>query len=163
MYTILVASLNENVKLANIIEEQLHILEKKVEIINLIELDLPMYSSLRENDGIHSNVHKLIQKLENSKAYIIVTPEYNYSIPPVLTNTIAWVSRVGDDFRKQFKGKNILLATHSGSGGSDVLAELRKQLSKLEANVYEKDILTTYRKKVDINLLDNILNKFVQQ
>jgi len=38
---------------------------------------------------------------------------HNFSLPPVLLNAIAWVSRVGGDFRKLFTLKSIQLATSS--------------------------------------------------
>ena len=149
MYTILVASLNENMKLAKKLQEQLTELGSQSEIINLIDLDFPMYSSVREEEGIPLSVHEVVQKLEKAKGYIVVAPEYNYSIPPVLTNTVAWVSRVHSDFREYFKEKNILLATHSGGGGTDVLRDMRTQFSKLGADVLEEEILTTYKKPLD--------------
>lgn len=43
MYTILVASLNENVKLANVLQRQLSSIDVESEFVNLIELNLPMY------------------------------------------------------------------------------------------------------------------------
>lgn len=161
MYSILVASLNENMKLANKLQKQLTELGCQSEIINLIELDFPMYSSAREEEGISLSVHKLVQKLEKSEGYIIVAPEYNYSIPPVLTNIVAWVTRVHSDFREYFKEKNILLATHSGGGGEDVLRDMRTQFSKLGAEVFQKEILITYKKALDENYSKELLSKFV--
>ena len=48
------------------------------------------------------------QKVKSSKAYIFEAQESNYFIPLALTNFVAWVSRVGDDFRVHFHGKAIL-------------------------------------------------------
>jgi len=162
MYIIIVASLNENVKLANKIQDKLNKENIKNEMINLIELDLPMYSSKIEDEGIPKIVQNLHSKFENAKAFIIVSPEYNYSIAPSLTNAIAWVSRVGDDFRKIFTNKNTLLTTHSGGGGTDMLKGLRLQLSKLNAKVYDKEVITTYKKRLDEKYLDEVLNEFIK-
>ncbi len=53
MYLIFVASLNENMKLANTLQGQLKELGKESQIINLVDLDLPMYDSFKEeHDGI---------------------------------------------------------------------------------------------------------------
>ena len=161
MYTILVASLNENLKLANTLQSQLKVLGKESEIINLIELDFPMYSSRKEEIGIPLSVYELVQILEVSEGYIVVAPEYNYSIPPVLTNTVAWISRVDSDFRKYFKEKNIFLATHSGGGGKDVLIDMRTQFSKLGAEVFEREILITYRTPLDEKYSEELLIEFV--
>ena len=71
-----------------------------------------------------------------------MAPEYNYSIPPSLTNLVAWVSRVGDDFRILFQEKPIMLATYSGGGGADVLNAMRVQFTKLGGIVMPRQILT---------------------
>ena len=149
MYTILVASLNENVKLAKVLEVQLKELNAESTMINLVELNLPMYSSREEEKGIPPVVNELVKTMESSKAYIVIAPEYNYSIPPILTNAVAWISRVDPAFRKYFEQKNILLATHSGGGGTDVLRDMRNQFTKLGSNVLESEILTTYKKPLD--------------
>jgi NAD(P)H-dependent FMN reductase len=162
MYTILVASLNENAKLATILQEQLNSIGVKNEIINLIELGLPMYSSKEEERGIPNDVQELVKILDASEGYVIVSPEYNYSMPPVLTNTIAWISRVDEDFRRYFNHKKILLATHSGGGGTDVLRDMRNQLSKLGAKVFEQEILTTYQNSLDKNFSKEVVEAFVK-
>ena len=132
MILIFVASLNENMKLAKTLKEQLESLEQRSEIINLVELELPMYDSLKEEkDGIPRKINFLIEQMNQAQGYVFVTPEYNFSLPPVLVNTIAWISRVGDDFRKLFTLKPIQLATHSGGGGNDVSNVMRTQFTRL--------------------------------
>ncbi len=163
MILIFVASLNENMKLAKILQEQLNTLGKDSEIINLIELELPMYDSYKEeHDGIPIQINNLITKMQESEAYIFVSPEYNYSLPPVLVNTIAWVSRVGDDFRKLFTLKRIQLATHSGGGGNDVMHAMRIQFTKLGAIVLPREIVTTFQNSLNKNSSERILKQFLQ-
>jgi len=163
MILIFVASLNENMKLAKILQEQLNALGKDSEIINLIELELPMYDSYKEeHDGIPIQINNLITKMQESEAYIFVSPEYNYSLPPVLVNTIAWISRVGDDFRKLFSLKRIQLATHSGGGGNDVMQAMRIQFTKLGAIVLPREIVTTFQNSLDKNSSERILKQFLQ-
>ena len=90
MILIFVASLNENMKLAKTLKEQLESLEQRSEIINLVELELPMYDSLKEEkDGIPRKINFLIEQMNQAQGYVFVTPEYNFSLPPVLVNTIA--------------------------------------------------------------------------
>ncbi len=150
MYLIFVSSLNENMKLAKTLQEQLGQLKKESRIIKLVDLDLPIYDSFKEeNNGIPEAVLEMMSLMEKSSGYIFVSPEYNYSIPPVLTNFIAWVSRAGEDFRTLFNEKAVLLATHSGSGGNDVLNSMRIQFTKLGAVVSPRQILTTL--KVPLN------------
>ena len=100
---ILVASVKKNMDLALNIQDVITELGAKGELINLVALDLPMYTSVIEDEkGIPKEVKDLAKHLQTFDALIIVSPEYNGSMPPVLNNTIAWVSRVGDDFRAIF-------------------------------------------------------------
>lgn len=108
MVLILVASLNENIKLANTIKNKLDKQNIDSKIIKLVELELPMYDTLKEqNDGIPQLALDLAEEMEKASAYIFVSPEYNFGVPPVLVNTIAWISRIGDNFRKLFTMKKI--------------------------------------------------------
>ncbi len=161
MILIFVSSLNENMKLANKMQVQLKELGKKSEIINLVELNLPMYDSFKEeNDGIPRIIDSLIQKMDSAEAYLFVSPEYNFSLPPVHVNFIAWVSRVGDDFRKLFTLKKIQLATHSGGGGSDVSNAMRIQFTKLGSIVMPREIITTYQTPLKEDSSKRILSQF---
>ena len=163
MITIFVASLNENMKLANVLQEQLTQLGKKSQIINLVELNIPMYDSIKEEqDGIPKQVDELIIQMNNSESYIFVSPEYNFSIPPVLVNAVAWISRIGDDFRKVFTLKIIQLATHSGGGGNDVMNAIRSQFTRLGSVVMPREIITTYTKPLDKKSSEKILKQFME-
>lgn len=162
MILIFVASLNENMSLAKKIEKKLKKENKKTEIINLVELDIPMYDSKKEqNDGIPNKILDLKKRMEESQAYVVVSPEYNFSLPPVLVNTIAWLSRIGDDFRVLFSLKKIQLATHSGSNGQDVLNAMRNQFTRLGAVVAPREILTTYQKSIKEDSLERILKQYL--
>lgn len=161
MILIFVASLNENMKMAKVLQDQLDNLGKDSEIINLVELNLPMYDSLKEeNDGIPKKVKILIDKMSKAHGYIFVSPEYNFSLPPVHVNFVAWVSRVGDDFRKLFSMKKIQLASHSGGGGSDVLNAMRTQFTKLGSIVMPREILATYQNPLNEESSMKIIKQF---
>ena len=162
MILIFVSSLNENKKLASILEKQLQKLGQRSEIINLVNLNLPMYDSYKEeNDGIPSKIDALITKMKNAEGYLFVTPEYNFSLPPVLVNTIAWVSRVGDNFRELFALKKIQLATHSGGGGQDVSNAMRAQFTRLSSIVMPREIITTYQRPLKEDSSKRILTTYV--
>ncbi len=162
MVLIFVASLNENMKLANVVQEQLTSLGIKNQIINLVELALPMYDSDKESkDGIPKKALDLIPPMEQAHAYVVISPEYNFSLPPVLVNFVAWISRSGDDFRKLFTLKTIQLATHSGGGGSNVTQAMRNQFTNLGAIVMPREIITTYQKPLDKSSSEKILSQFV--
>lgn len=161
MVLIFVASLNENMNLANMIKDKLTNKNIDSKIINLVDLNLPMYDTFKEqNNGIPEIALDLAKQMEDATAYIFVSPEYNYGVPPVLVNMIAWVSRIGDNFRKLFSLKKIQLATHSGSNGQDVLNSLRNQFTRLGAIVMPREIITTYEKKCNEDSLVRILSQF---
>lgn len=163
MYLIFVASLNENIKLANTLQKQLKDEGKESQIINLVDLNLPMYDSFKEeNDGIPAEVNSLIEQMKQASGYIFVSPEYNFSLPPVLVNMVAWVSRVGDDFRELFALKIIQLATHSGGGGQDVINTMRNQFTRLGSIVMPREILTTYQNPLREDSSLKILKQFIQ-
>ncbi len=162
MILIFVSSLNENMKLASNLQGQLKELGEESEIINLVDLNLPMYDSLKEErDGVPSRIDALIKKMSGASGYLFVTPEYNFSLPPVLVNTIAWVSRVGDDFRELFTLKTIQLSTHSGGGGSDVTNAMRSQFTRLGSIVMPREIIATYQNPLRPESSKKILEQFV--
>ena len=97
-----------------------------------------------------------------SQGYIFVSPGYNFSLPPVLVNFIAWVSRADEDFRKVFTLKPIQLAVHAGGGGSDVSTAMRNQFTRLGALVMPREIIATYQKPIEDGSLKRILEQFIQ-
>lgn len=161
MIMIIVSSLNENVKLAKRIEKELNGKNYETKIVNLVELDLPMYDTNKEqNDCIPQKALDLAAQMEEAQGYVFVSPEYNFSAPPVLLNTIAWISRIGDNFRALFALKKIQLATHSGSNGVDFLNTFRNQLTKLGAVVMPRDIITSYTASIENDSLERILDQY---
>jgi len=159
---ILVASVNKNMELALNIQEVVTELEAKSEVINLVALDLPMYTSIIEDEkGIPEEVKNLAKHLQTFDAFIIVSPEYNGSMPPVLNNAIAWVSRVGDDFRAIFNQKFIAIASHSGGGGMRGNDAVRSIFSYVGSNVLSREILTNfgkaYKKDTAVSIVKELL------
>ncbi|HZD59559.1 MAG TPA: NAD(P)H-dependent oxidoreductase [Anaerolineae bacterium] len=62
--------------------------------LDIFELnDIPLYNGDVEAQGFPLPVQEFKAKIEASDALLIVTPEYNYSIPGVLKNAIDWASR----------------------------------------------------------------------
>ncbi|RXJ92044.1 NADPH-dependent FMN reductase [Malaciobacter molluscorum] len=162
MYLIFISSLNENVKLANRIKNKLEESNKEVEIINLVHLNLPMYDTIKEqNDGIPQAALELAEKMKKAKGYIFVSPEYNFNVPPVLVNFIAWISRIGENFRALFSLKTIQLATHSGSNGKDFMNSTRNQFTKLGAIVAPREIITTYSLGIEEDELKTIIDEYI--
>lgn len=162
MYLIFVSSLNENVKLANRIKDELKDSGKDSELINLVDLNLPMYDTSKEqNDGIPQKALDLAEKMKDAEGYVFVSPEYNFNVPPVLVNFISWISRIGENFRALFSLKTIQLATHSGSNGKDFMTSTKNQFTKLGAIVAPREIITSYAQGIEEDTLKTIVNEFV--
>lgn len=59
---------------------------------------IPLYDGdLEETEGIPLAVNELKNRIAESDGLLLVTPEYNNSIPGVLKNAIDWLSRPPDD------------------------------------------------------------------
>ncbi|RLA62621.1 MAG: NADPH-dependent oxidoreductase [Epsilonproteobacteria bacterium] len=158
--SILVSSQGKNLELAKKFLEYFSEKKEKADILDLVALDLPLYSALTEGK-LPDRVQDLTKKLVNSKAIIFVAPEYNGSVPPVLNNAIAWVSRTGDDWRHAFNGKPAAIATHSGGGGAHVLMAMRHQLSFIGMNVLGRQVLTNYGKELNTDSMAAVLDQLI--
>ena len=55
--------------------------------------DLPFYNEDIDNDDVPASVVALREAAAEADAALVVTPEYNGSIPGVLKNAIDWLSR----------------------------------------------------------------------
>jgi len=80
---------------------------------------------------------------------LFVTPEYNSSVPPLVKNTIDWVTRVQDaqESRGQvFRERVFAIAAASESrlGGSRCLAALRQILSACHAPVIPNQLALSF-------------------
>ena len=72
--------------------------------ISLADYPLPiMDEDLEKEKGIPENAMKLARFFAAHDALLICTPEYNGSIPPLVKNTIDWVSRVSRDAGRPLK------------------------------------------------------------
>lgn len=55
--------------------------------------DIPLYNADVQSQGDPASVARLKKQIEEADAFLIATPEYNYSIPGVLKNALDWASR----------------------------------------------------------------------
>jgi len=160
---ILVASSGNNMKLALKLQELAIEQGSKVELINLVDLNLPLYSTKEEEkNGIPTQVKELASKILDLKAFIIIAPEYNGVMPPVLNNAMAWTSRSTKDWRDAFNEKTVGLATHSGGGGTKGLQAMRMMFQHLGANVIAREILTTYEKPLNEETANNMIIQLIK-
>ncbi len=117
-----------NVKLAGHIARELSLLGADVTRISLADYPMPIYDGDDEAaNGIPEPARKLIAQFKAHDAVVIVSPEYNGSIPGLLKNAIDWMSRDGV---APFRGRVFAIAAASPGalGGMRVLLALRQCL-----------------------------------
>ena len=66
---------------------------------------IPLYDGDVEAQGIPASVTQLKEAIIAADGVLLVTPEYNNSIPGVFKNTIDWLSRPASDIRRGFGGR----------------------------------------------------------
>ena len=160
---ILVASSNNNQKLGLKLKELALSQNCEVDLINLVDLRLPLYSTVEEEEnGIPESALDLATKILALKAFIIVAPEYNGVMPPVLNNAMAWTSRATKNWRDAFNEKFVGLATHSGGGGAKGLQAMRIMFQHLGANILAREILTTYEKPLNEESAISMIHSLVK-
>jgi len=117
-------------KLAAAAAKELALADAEVTTISLADYPLPIYDGdLEAAKGIPDNATRLARLIAANQGVFIATPEYNNSLPPLLKNTIDWVSRVkpganGVNYRNRVYG---IGSTSDGLiGGARALIDLRR-------------------------------------
>jgi chromate reductase, NAD(P)H dehydrogenase (quinone) len=81
--------------------------------------DIPLYDGdLEAQNGIPASVVALKDRVAAADGLLLVTPEYNNSIPGVFKNAVDWMTRPATDIARVFGGKPVGLigATPGGMG-----------------------------------------------
>jgi chromate reductase, NAD(P)H dehydrogenase (quinone) len=125
-----------NKKLARLAAEVAEQKGATVDLASMDEFDVPLYDGDAETEnGIPKGAEELRRRLLDNDAFIIVSPEYNGSMPGTIKNLIDWTSR----FRPQpFDERHGLLmsASPSMAGGNRGLWALRVPLEHLGARIF---------------------------
>jgi chromate reductase, NAD(P)H dehydrogenase (quinone) len=130
-----------NAKLAATIAAELAQAGAEVTRISLADFPMPIYDGdLQAKSGIPKTAINLKRMMSSHHGILIVTPEYNASIPSLLKNAIDWVSRVQDPHEARgqvFRDRAFAIASASGGrlGGSRALMALRLILTACRAHV----------------------------
>jgi chromate reductase len=118
--------------------------------ISLADFPLPLYDGdLQSKSGVPKNAINLKRMIGAHHGVLIVTPEYNASVPPLVKNTIDWVTRVQDPHETRgqvFRGRAFAIASASESrlGGMRALAALRLILSACHASVIPNQLALSF-------------------
>ncbi|NMG66973.1 hypothetical protein GPA19_18690 [Azoarcus indigens] len=99
--------------------------------------DIPHYDADVQAEGFPGAVVAMGDAIRAADGVIIVTPEYNYSVPGVLKNVIDWLSRLD---KQPFAGKPVAIQSASMGvfGGARAQYHLRQILVFLDAIVLNR-------------------------
>lgn len=126
---------SHNVRLAALATKELMQTDAEVTRISLADYPLPIYDAdLASEKGAPFNAVKLKQIVMAHQGIFIASPEYNASVPPLLKNTIDWISTVRERGEPQliaFQDRIFALggASPGRSGAMQSLITLRQILA----------------------------------
>jgi len=118
--------------------------------LSLGDFPLPIYDGdLQAKSGVPKHAINLKRMIGSHHGVLLVTPEYNSSVPPLVKNTIDWLSRVQDanEARGQvFRERPFAIAAASQGrlGGTRALAALRLILSAFHATVVPNQLSLSF-------------------
>lgn len=122
----------------------------KLTLINPGALELPIYSDALEKTALPANVLALKEALAAQDGLLVISPEYNGSIPPLLKNALDWASRpTGDESLialSAFRGKAaaIMSASVSPFGGLRGLMHLRQILTTIQMVIIPDQVVIPF-------------------
>src|SRR6185312_15023194 len=147
--------------------------------ISLGDFSLPIYDGdLQSRSGVPKNAVNLKRMMAAHHGVLLVTPEYNSSVPALVKNSIDWVSRVQDpnESRGQvFRERAFAIASASEGrlGGTRALAALRLILSACHATVVPNQLALSFadqayddmdrlKKEADIEALKALVRQLIE-
>ena len=139
-----------NAKLAAAAAHEFALAGAEVTRISLADFPLPIYDGdLQTKSGVPKHAINLKRMMSAHHGVLIVTPEYNSSVPALVKNTIDWVTRVQDahETRGQvFRDRAFAIAAASENrlGGTRSLAALRLILSACHAVVIPNQLALSF-------------------
>jgi len=119
----------QGIKAAKYLEKKLQERNYNIHFIDPMEYNLPFLDKMYkeyEQGKAPENMEKLAQKFKDSDGFLIVTGEYNHSIPPALKNLL-------DHFQTEYYFKPSAIASYSAGnfGGVRSAVHLRVILGEL--------------------------------
>jgi chromate reductase len=139
-----------NARLAAAAAHEFALAGVEVTRISLGDFPLPIYDGdLQTKSGVPKNAVNLKRMMATHHGVLIVTPEYNSSVPALVKNAIDWVTRVHDahETRGQvFRERPFAIAAASENrlGGIRALAALRLILSACQASVVPNQLALSF-------------------
>ena len=118
----------------------------------------PLYNlDIQNTSGFPTEITAFADAIRAADGVIIVSPEYNWSIPAGIKNAIDWTSRFKDE---PLKGKPVALQSCAGGllGGARMQYHLRQSLTSVESVIMIRpEVFVTFAaKKFDEKTLELI-------
>jgi NAD(P)H-dependent FMN reductase len=111
-------------KLAALAAKELTLLDADVSRVSLADYPMPIYDAdLEAREGPPETAKKLRAMMTAHRGMFIATPEYNASVPPLLKNTLDWISRVKDPI-DPFKERVFAIGSTSNGRFGGVRAQI---------------------------------------
>lgn len=127
--------------------------------------DIPHYNADVQAKGFPGAVNDMAGAIAAADGVVVVTPEYNYSVPGVLKNALDWLSRLPST---PFAGKPVSIMSGSPGpiAGARAQYHLRQIMVFLDAIVFTKPevMVGAINTKVDIDagtVTDEATRKFI--
>ena len=85
---------------------------------------IPLYDGdLEAAEGLPGPVAELKEQIVRADGVLLVSPEYNNSLPGVFKNAIDWTTRPASDIDRVFKGKKVALMGASAGAFGTILSQ----------------------------------------
>lgn len=99
--------------------------------------EFPLYNADLQAQGFPTAVTAMAEAIRAADGVVVVTPEYNYSVPGGLKNAFDWLSRLPD---QPFAGRAVAIQSAAASMGGGMRAQyhLRQVMVFLDALVLNK-------------------------
>tara|TARA_Y100000590_G_scaffold409771_1_gene502244 strand:+ start:2977 stop:3486 length:510 start_codon:yes stop_codon:yes gene_type:complete len=152
-----------NYDLSEKIQKILKQINVNSDIINLEDYNLPLFLAKDYKDKINNVepvINEILKKFIKASGIIICAPEYNGSIPPIITNFIAWLSVSTDNWRDAFSGKIGIVASSSGGDATKYIISMKNQLEHLGVVTIPRNINISSKYQLNVESAKKILVQF---
>jgi len=133
-----------NIQVANwaYAQAQKHVNGAEIELVDLEEVNLPLFDEpMTPSTGKHEKEHtkRWARIVDDADGFLVVTPEYNHSIPAALKNAFDYLFR-------EWNHKPIAFVSYgSAAGGARAVEHLRGVAGELKMyDIREQILLTSY-------------------
>ena len=161
---ILTATKNSNYSLGENLIELINQEENQVVLSSFEDFNLPLFSASdyeRLKQKHSSDIREITDLLVKADGVIICAPEYNGSIPPIVTNAIAWISVTTEYWRDAFVDKIGLIASSSGGPAIKYNTAMKNQLEHLGMVVIPRMINVSSSNPLKTESASKILKQFI--